>query len=172
MRRLMKLVVERSVSKVVAAIDEGAVIQRIMERIDSAGIAEKVSQMLSVENVHTDIVNEVAENIDKYTVMEHVADRFGTKDLLEYWDKNDVVSEVTENVADHIDHVVKLVGVEHVGIGSDYDGVGDSLPVGLKDVSTYPNLVAELLRRDYSEEDIAAILGGNLLRVWDAVEAP
>lgn len=74
-------------------------------------------------------------------------------------------------VADHFDHVIGLVGADHVGIGSDYDGVGDSLPVGLKDVSTYPNLVAEFLRRGYSEEDIAGILGGNLLRAWRAVEA-
>jgi membrane dipeptidase len=74
------------------------------------------------------------------------------------------------DVADHIDHVVKLVGIEHVGIGSDYDGVGYTLPIGLKDVSTYPNLVAELLRRDYSESDIEKLLGGNLMRVWKAVE--
>ena len=74
------------------------------------------------------------------------------------------------DVADHIDRVVKLVGIEHVGIGSDYDGVGDSLPEGLKDVSTYPNLVAELLRRDYSERDIELVLGGNALRVWEQVE--
>jgi len=66
--------------------------------------------------------------------------------------------------------VVKLVGINHVGIGSDFDGVGDSLPVGLKDVSQYPNLIAELLRRDYRERDIAKILGGNLLRVWQQVE--
>ena len=74
-------------------------------------------------------------------------------------------------VVDHFDHVIKLVGVDHVGIGSDFDGVGDSLPVGLKDVSQYPNLVAEFLRRGYSESDIAKILGGNLLRVWGEVEA-
>jgi len=74
------------------------------------------------------------------------------------------------DVANHIDHVVKLVGINHVGIGSDFDGVGDSLPVGLKDVSQYPNLIAELLRRDYRERDIAKILGGNLLRVWQQVE--
>jgi len=74
------------------------------------------------------------------------------------------------DVADHIDHVRDLVGVDHIGIGSDYDGVGDSLPVGLKDVSTYPNLVAELLRRGYSEQDIEKILGANLMRVWKAVE--
>ena len=63
-----------------------------------------------------------------------------------------------------------MVGADHVGIGSDYDGVGDSLPTGLKDVSAYPNLVAEFLKRGYSETDIAKILGGNLLRVWQEVE--
>jgi len=72
---------------------------------------------------------------------------------------------------DHFDHVIKLVGIDHVGIGSDFDGVGDSLPIGLKDVAAYPNLVAEFLRRGYSESDIAKILGGNLLRVWGEVEA-
>jgi membrane dipeptidase len=75
------------------------------------------------------------------------------------------------DVADHIDHVVQLVGIDFVGLGSDFDGVGDSLPVGLKDVGEYPNLVVELLRRNYQEEEIAAILGGNLLRVWQQVEA-
>ena len=75
-----------------------------------------------------------------------------------------------DDVIDHIDHVVRLAGIDHVGIGSDYDGVGDSLPTGLKDVSSYPNLVAGLLRRGYSEEDIRKILGENLLRVWSTVE--
>ncbi len=75
-----------------------------------------------------------------------------------------------EDVLDHFDHVIRLTGVDHVGIGSDYDGVGDSLPTGLKDVSSYPNLVAGLLRRGYSEDDIRKILGENLLRVWKAVE--
>lgn len=74
-----------------------------------------------------------------------------------------------DDVLDHFDHVVALVGVDHVGIGSDYDGVGDSLPVGLKDVSSYPNLVQGLLDRGYSESDIKQILGENLLRVWQQV---
>jgi membrane dipeptidase len=76
-----------------------------------------------------------------------------------------------DDVLDHFDHVVKLVGIDHVGIGSDYDGVGDSLPTGLKDVSAYPNLVEGLLMRGYGEADIRKILGENLLRVWSAVEA-
>ncbi|HKJ15750.1 MAG TPA: dipeptidase [Xanthomonadales bacterium] len=74
------------------------------------------------------------------------------------------------DVADHFDHVIDLVGIEHVGIGSDYDGVGDSLPVGLKDVGGFPNLVEEFLRRGYSRADIEAVLGGNLMRVWREVE--
>jgi membrane dipeptidase len=72
-------------------------------------------------------------------------------------------------VADHIDHVVKIAGVDHVGIGSDFDGVGDSLPLGLKDVSMYPNLIYELLKRGYSDEEIAKICSGNVFRVWNKV---
>ncbi|MHA7131530.1 dipeptidase [Algoriphagus namhaensis] len=75
-----------------------------------------------------------------------------------------------ERVADHIDHVVNLVGVDYVGLGSDFDGVGDSLPTGLKDVSMYPNLIAELLKRGYSKEDIEKICYKNIFRVWKAVE--
>ncbi len=75
-----------------------------------------------------------------------------------------------QDVLDHFDHVVELVGIDYVGIGSDYDGVGDSLPTGLKDVSDYPNLIRGFLERGYSEQDIKKILGENLLRVWRAVE--
>ena len=72
-------------------------------------------------------------------------------------------------MADHIDHVVDLVGIEHVGLGSDYDGVF-ALPANLQNVRAYPNLIEELLRRGYTEDEIAKILGGNLLRVWKGVE--
>jgi len=75
------------------------------------------------------------------------------------------------DVLDHFDHVIRLVGIDHVGIGSDYDGVGDSLPIGLKDVSSYPELVLGLLERGHDEAAVRKILGGNLLRVWEAVEA-
>ncbi|KPQ12080.1 MAG: membrane dipeptidase [Algoriphagus marincola HL-49] len=75
-----------------------------------------------------------------------------------------------QRVADHIDHVVDLVGVDYVGFGSDFDGVGDSLPTGLKDVSMFPNLIAELLKRGYSKEDIEKICYKNIFRVWKAVE--
>lgn len=74
------------------------------------------------------------------------------------------------DVLDHIDHVVHLAGIDHVGLGSDYDGVGDSLPVGLKDPSELPKLVDGLLERGYEEGAIRKILGENFLRVWQAVE--
>ena len=74
-----------------------------------------------------------------------------------------------EELVDHIDHVVEIAGIDHIGLGSDYDGV-TALPAGLQDVSTYPGLIAELLNRAYSDEDIAKILGGNAMRVWEAVE--
>tara|TARA_R110000744_G_scaffold55666_14_gene117629 strand:- start:756 stop:1955 length:1200 start_codon:yes stop_codon:yes gene_type:complete len=88
----------------------------------------------------------------------------------EYIAKNPFPFANVDTVLDHIDHVVDLIGIDHVGIGSDYDGVGDSLPEGLKDVSTYPNLVQGLMDRDYSQTDIKKILSGNFLRVWQAVE--
>ena len=75
-----------------------------------------------------------------------------------------------DEVLDHFDRVVQLAGIDHIGIGSDYDGVGDTLPVGLKDVSTYPALIQGLLESDYSRKDIQKILGGNLIRVWKEVE--
>ena len=75
-----------------------------------------------------------------------------------------------EQVADHIDHVKKLAGIDHVGLGSDFDGVGDTLPKGLRDVSEYPNLIRVLLERGYTDDEIEKLCSGNSLRVWQAAE--
>jgi len=72
-------------------------------------------------------------------------------------------------IADHIDHAVTVGGVDHVGLGSDFDGV-DSIPRGMEDCSKIPDLVRELVRRGYSEDDLVKILGGNVLRVMRQVE--
>lgn len=87
-----------------------------------------------------------------------------------YYQAHPLFSDVTQ-VAKHIDHVVKLVGIDHVGFGSDFDGVGDSLPVGLKTAADFPNLIYELLKLGYSEADIAKICYQNVFRVWKEVEA-
>jgi membrane dipeptidase len=72
-------------------------------------------------------------------------------------------------IVDHIDHIADLVGVEHVGIGSDFDGA--LMPEGMEDCSKLPHLTEELLRRGYSPEDVKKILGENTLRVMEAVDA-
>lgn len=73
-------------------------------------------------------------------------------------------------VADHIDHLTQVAGLEHVGVGSDFDG-GDMLPTDLDDVSCFPNLIAELLRRGYGDEEVRGIAGRNVLRVMRGAEA-
>lgn len=87
--------------------------------------------------------------------------------------KNELINEMNpfakiEDVVETIDHVYKLVGIDHIGFGSDFDGLGNSLPEGLKDVSMYPNIIERLLKKNYSEEDIKKICCKNLFRVWNA----
>lgn len=73
-------------------------------------------------------------------------------------------------VVDHIEHIIRVAGIDHVGLGSDFDGIS-ATPEQLEDVSKYPYITQELLNRGYTEEQIRKILGGNLLRVMRAVEA-
>jgi len=74
-------------------------------------------------------------------------------------------------VADHLEHIVKVAGIDCVGIGSDFDGLGKDYPVGLTSVSTYPALLAELMRRGWSDADVAKLAGANILRVLDEAQA-
>ena len=87
----------------------------------------------------------------------------------EWRKKNPEPKATLAQVVDHIDHIRKVAGIDHIGIGGDFDGI-TSTPVGLEDVSTYPALVAELLRRGYSETDVKKIAGLNILRVMRAAE--
>lgn len=75
-----------------------------------------------------------------------------------------------KQVLDHFEHVINLVGIDHVGIGSDFDGVSGILPENLRDVASYPTLIAGLLERGYNEQEIKKLLSGNLMRVWQQVE--
>lgn len=86
----------------------------------------------------------------------------------EYYNEHYQFSDV-EMVANHIDHVVELAGIDHVGLGSDWDGVGNTLPEGLKSPAGLPNLIAELLERGYTEQEIEKICSGNVFRVWEQV---
>jgi len=85
-----------------------------------------------------------------------------------HWRKTNRVPTADVNtVVDHIEHIAKVAGIDHVGLGSDFDGV-PTLPVGLEDVSKYPAITEELVRRGHSDEDIKKILGLNVLRAFDA----
>jgi membrane dipeptidase len=93
------------------------------------------------------------------------------KSALRQWElKNPRSKQCTvHDLLDHIDHVVKVAGIDHVGLGSDYDGVS-ALPMQLEDVSTYPVITQGLLDRGYTEADIRKVLGGNVMRVFEQVE--
>jgi membrane dipeptidase len=90
--------------------------------------------------------------------------------MAEYAQRDPLPRATLDDVLDHFDHVASLVGTTHVGIGSDFDGVGDTLPTGLEDVSRYPDLALGLAARGYRPSEVRNMLGGNLLRVWAKVE--
>ena len=114
------------------------------------------------DQVRSHIVNWLADNNLSRT------DSTAQAYIESYMADNDPFATV-QIAADHIDHVVSLVGIDHVAFGSDYDGVGDTLPTGLKDASEYPNLIYELLKRGYSASDIKKICHENVFRVWNEV---
>jgi len=74
-----------------------------------------------------------------------------------------------ELIVDHIDHAVKVAGIDHVGLGSDFDGA--TMPIGMEDASQLPKITDALIKKGYSDADIEKILGGNTLRVMEQVEA-
>jgi membrane dipeptidase len=97
-------------------------------------------------------------------------DAAAVKTSLDTWTKSHPAPRATiADVADHIDHIKKVAGIDHIGLGGDFDGIS-SVVEGLEDVSTYPALTAELLRRGYTDADIKKILATNMLRVMRAAE--
>jgi membrane dipeptidase len=95
-------------------------------------------------------------------------DEFAAKDYMDHYSLMKPNEATMEDVVAHIDHVAKLVGIDHVGIGSDFDGI-ERVPAGLEDVSKMPALTAALLKRGYSKDDVEKILGGNFLRLMREV---
>jgi membrane dipeptidase len=93
------------------------------------------------------------------------------KAALDAWDKaHPAVDATLAEVADHVEHIRKVAGIDHVGIGSDFDGISGTAPTGLEGVETYPALLAELARRGWSDSDLAKLAGGNVLRAMEGVE--
>lgn len=101
----------------------------------------------------------------------HTGDPAGAQAALAAWMKANPAPRATvSQVADHIDYIARRIGVDHVGIGGDFDGMGSAVQ-GMEDVSTYPALFTELARRGYSQADLEKIASGNMMRVLRAAEA-
>jgi membrane dipeptidase len=121
------------------------------------------------------VSNEVAryekrETEENERISAEVADTAEVSRRMEQWRAANPRPQATlAQVADHIEHVRKMAGVDHVGLGSDFDGI-TNVPVGLEDVSTFPQLFAELIRRGWSDDDLKKLAGRNLLRVLRATE--
>lgn len=113
------------------------------------------------EKLRQEIIRHIREN--------HLQGQEAGRYVEQRWQQVHLSKASVGDVADHIDHIAKLVGVDHVGLGSDFDGVTE-VPQGLEDVSAYPNLIYELLKRGYGEPAIRKICGENFLTVWAAVE--
>jgi membrane dipeptidase len=137
--------------------EKGGVIQI---NFGSMFVSEKVNRIYKFRS----------KSIKEYIEANNLEGEDKDKYIKEYVKKNPLGHADISDVVANIDHVVKLVGIEHVGLGSDFDGVGGQLPVGLKDVSCYPNLIYELLKKGYSEADVKKICSDNFLRVWSDVE--
>lgn len=98
--------------------------------------------------------------------------RYEVEDLLskKYLAESELLRPGLEKLIDHFDYVVKLIGVDHVGLGSDFDGI-ESAPKGLNGVEDFPKITEALLQRGYSKKDVKKILGGNFLRVFESVSS-
>ena len=112
---------------------------------------------------------DINSKVEKYKIENNLKD--SDKKILKY--KDDLINTVKpfasiNDFVDTIDHVKELVGIDHIGLGSDFEGLGNTLPYDLKDASTYPNILYKLLEREYSQIEIKKICSDNLFRVWNA----
>jgi len=107
-----------------------------------------------------------------YDYIDHLQIKWGSEErddyIIQYKIDNAVPEVTVDDVVDHISHVAAITGVDHIGLGSDFDGISE-VPDGLSDVSMYPNLIRRLLEDGFTEEDIRKICSGNLFRVWTEV---
>ncbi len=126
-----------------------------------------VTSFISEEVRHHGI--QQGEEADRLRAMRGSTEESVQTGLAEWIETDPTPKATLAQVADHIDHIRQTAGIDHIGLGGDFDGI-TSVPVGLEDVSTYPMLTAELIRRGYSDEDVMKILGNNILRVMRKAE--
>ncbi len=142
----------------------------VLKRLPENGGVVMVSFVpFFVSQASSDHFNRRQAEAERLGISRWDASNEATRRLADWEEANPAPRATIANVADHIDHIVGQIGVDHVGIGSDFDGI-PSEPEGLEDVSKYPLLTAELVRREYSDDDIMKILGLNVLRALRGAE--
>lgn len=134
----------------------------------TGGVIQVPFSMYFLGNKYRDAWHKAEAEMEKRKIPEFGPEAAAV--LKELVRQGEPVYATVRDVADHIDYIKNLAGIDHVGLGSDFDGVGLALPHDLADVSAYPRLIAELMRRGYSDRDIKKICSGNVLRVWKANE--
>lgn len=134
----------------------------------TGGVVQVPFSMYFLENKYRDAWHKAEAEIARRKIPENGPEAEAV--LQEFAKKGAPIYASVRDVADHIDHIRNLVGIDYVGLGSDFDGVGLALPQDLADVSAYPNLIEELIRRGYSDRDIRKICFENVMRVWKANE--
>jgi len=142
----------------------------VLKRLPENGGVVMVTFVPSFISEEVRIYSEKLDRERDRLIREHRENEELIRAKISEWRKqNPALRSTLEQVADHIDYIRDLIGVEHIGIGSDYDGI-TMTPKGLEDVSKFPNLFAELLRRGYSEDELKKIAGLNVLRVMREAE--
>ena len=157
--------------------------KQVVNRLDSLGVLIDVSHVgiKTIEDILTTSKNPIiASHSGARAVYDHyrnlnddqivaIANSGGVIGVVFYYPFLSGSSKSITQVVDHIDYIKNLVGIDHVGLGSDFDGIGNSVITGLEDVSKFPNLTIELLKKGYSRSDIEKILSGNVMRVFEQV---
>jgi membrane dipeptidase len=126
--------------------------------IDSS-FDKKESAFLEKHSLEVDSL--IKNGLDEWNMIDYLYKK--------YSDETEIMRPPLSKLIDHIDYIVKLVGVDYVGLGSDFDGI-NLTPLQLDDVTTYPIITKELLNKQYNREDVVKILGSNFLRVLEANE--